>query len=187
GSSVLDQVTKRGNQPVSYLYDSTNTEVVAEVSGASLADVAFTSFERPGATTDGGWTFSSPSIGIFRNFNFRSGKYSIISGGLTKSGLDPTKTYVISYWRTSTSKLSIFNGTSGQPYWRSPVPVNGWYLHIQFVRGISSLVCFHNAGTLDPIYLDDLRLFPVGAEMKTYTYDKGRGITSSSDVDGRLT
>ncbi|MCG7754837.1 hypothetical protein, partial [Flavihumibacter cheonanensis] len=42
GSSVLDQVTKRGNQPVSYLYDSTNTEVVAEVSGASLADVAFT-------------------------------------------------------------------------------------------------------------------------------------------------
>ncbi|MCG7754856.1 RHS repeat domain-containing protein, partial [Flavihumibacter cheonanensis] len=42
-------------------------------------------------------------------------------------------------------------------------------------------------GTLDPIYLDDLRLFPVGAEMKTYTYDKGRGITSSSDVDGRLT
>ncbi|WP_460565768.1 hypothetical protein, partial [Flavihumibacter cheonanensis] len=28
GSSVLDQVTKRGNQPVSYLYDSTNTEVV---------------------------------------------------------------------------------------------------------------------------------------------------------------
>lgn len=182
GSSILNQITKRGNQPVSYIYDWTNTKIVAEVTGASLNDVAFTSFEKAGVSTDGGWSGTISSLSLVTT-DVRTGKYSYkhSSGALIKGGLDISKTYVVSYWRRSSSKITIL-GDINQSYSRSALPVNGWYLHVHLFTGRLSVPV--NFGT---IAIDDLRLFPLGASMKTYTHDSGNNITSTAESDGRLT
>ncbi|KYP15857.1 hypothetical protein [Flavihumibacter sp. CACIAM 22H1] len=180
GSSVVNEVKKRGGYAVSYIYDWSNTRVTAEVSGASLSDVAFTSFEKFGVSTDGGWSGTITPFNVTTS-NVRTGSYcSTGGGGLAKSGLDPTKTYVVSYWRRSANRISI-PGSSGQPYSSSSTPVDGWYFHTQFVNGVSSVVV-----NFSSIPIDDLRLFPVGASIKTYTYGLGNMITSTAETDGRL-
>ncbi|MCL2561446.1 MAG: hypothetical protein FWE10_03880 [Rikenellaceae bacterium] len=73
--------------------------------------------------------------------------------------------YVLTYWRTTNAGLTWIKHTK-------PVTVD---------NGITSSEVISNPY---PGFIDELRLIPVGARIKTYSYIPGVGITSESDHNG---
>ncbi len=169
----LKKVTPVGNMSTSYLWDYENIYPIAEVKNAESDQMAFTSFEADGA---GNWGIQSNT----RNTSYSiTGKqsYDLANGTLTKSGLDPAKTYVLTYWIKTGASLSA-NGTQSTSQGKS---VNDWNFYTKTISGISSLTVSGNG------LVDEIRLFSQGAQMNTYTYEPLIGMTSQCDVNNRIT
>jgi YD repeat-containing protein len=173
--SRIKEAKKTGGMPVSYLWDYNDQYVTAEVKNADSSSIAYTSFEADGT---GGWTVSgsgkvtSPSV---------SGNqyYNLGTGAISKTGLNSAQTYIVSYW-TSNRVSYGFGGTVVQG---KTFSINGlnWTYFEHTITGISTL-------TITGLnYIDELRLYPQGAQMTTYIYSPGVGMTSQCDVDSRFT
>ncbi len=159
----------------SFIWDYHSRYLVAEATNASQSDIAYTSFESDGK---GNWTFSGTP---FRELLAPTGKkaYDISSGYITRS-VNSATTYIISYWRpTSLSALSIAGTISGYPI--SGRTVNGWKYYEHKVSG-QNVATISGSGSID-----ELRLYPVTAQMTTYTYEPLIGMTSQCDASNRIT
>jgi len=66
-------------------------------------------------------------------------------------------------------------------YWSSPDGNNWTYNQGTIVSGSPQTI-----GTTSG-YLDEVRIYPLGAQMKTYTYDPGVGVTSVTDENSNTT
>ncbi|MGN6493885.1 MAG: DUF5977 domain-containing protein [Agriterribacter sp.] len=164
-----------GNKYASKLFDYDNNLVIAEVVNAPNDQVAYTSFEAEGK---GNWTFSgTPDNDVTAITGKKT--YDLSKGGLTKSVTSGT-TYTVSYWRPSSqSSLSIAGTQSGYPV-NSPV-VNGWIFYEHKVTGVSTITL---SGTG---LIDEVKLFPVDAAMRTYTWDPLVGVSSECGIDNQFT
>ncbi|SKD09164.1 hypothetical protein SAMN05660461_5045 [Chitinophaga ginsengisegetis] len=155
-----------------YLWGYDAQYPIAEVKNADLSDVAYTSFE---SAEWGNWTSTSNT---FITNDGLSGKqsYALGSGNISKSGLGSSKKYVVSYWAKSGSIINV-NGTvstaSGATY-------NNWTYYEKIVTGISA-VTISGSGSID-----ELRLYPLEAQMTTTTYEPGVGVTGKLDEKGGL-
>jgi YD repeat-containing protein len=142
-----------------------------EVIGAN-SSVAYTSFET---TVDhGNWTNVVD--------NNRSGSaltgdwaYTITSAPVTGNNLVAAKSYIVSYWKNGaacnvTGSQSVKTGRSYAGY--------TYYEHT--VKGVTSTVV---SGTGK---IDELRLYPAGSQMNTYTYDPVLGMKSQCDANNRI-
>jgi YD repeat-containing protein len=104
--------------------------------------------------------------------------YNLSGNTISKSGLISGNKYVVSYW-TKGSVCSISGGTSTSTAGRV---VNGWtYYEHKVTMTSSSLSIF---GTN---YIDELRLYPQGALMSSYTYKPLVGITTMNDPNSEIT
>lgn len=165
------ELSKENDIRITYIWDYLQSLPIAEVSNASWGSgVAFTSFEADGK---GGWTFSGTPV---TEGTEPAGKksYSISTGNITYSGsMSSGQKYIVSYW--SKGGTALMNGAGGT----SMISKNGWtlYRHL-FTYGGSGGVTISGSG-----YVDELRLYPETAFMKTYTYTPEVGITSVSDVN----
>lgn len=166
--------TKSADMNISYIWDYRHALPIAKVKNAAQADIAYTSFEADGS---GNWSFSgagTPVTGAPTGSNC----YSLAGGSISKSGLTSSTMYVVSYWTQGGSSLSI-SGTSGSPV--QGKTINGWTYYEHKVTGVSSVTV---GGSVN---IDELRLYPATAQMTTYTYLPSIGISSSCDVDNRVT
>lgn len=158
----------------SYIWDYQNTEPISKIVGTTSDQVAYTSFEADGK---GNWTFSgTPSL----DTTAPTGKKAYVLNGsnnVTKSSLNSTTTYIVSYWTKNAAAFSIAGTTSTV----SGVTVNGWKY---FEHKITSQTSVTISGTGS---IDELRLYPATAQMTTYTYDPLKGMTSECDVNNRIT
>ncbi|XZF15432.1 hypothetical protein ACTHGU_04790 [Chitinophagaceae bacterium MMS25-I14] len=143
--------------------------ITAEVSNAIQAQVAYCSFE---ADETGNWHF--PAAGISTAGGVTGNKcYNLASGNVTSSTL-PGGDYLISYWSKSGSALVNGNGpavTGGS--------FNGWTYYEHAV----------SAGTITvsgSALIDELRLYPANAQMKTYTYQPLVGTTAECDAANHI-
>lgn len=171
----LTEQLKANDVKHAYIYDYTRTYPVAELINSDTASAAYTSFESDGT---GGWTFSGTPAA---DYTSPTGKkmYTLNgSNNITRSGLSSGTTYVISYWTKNSSAYTITGTISGYPV--SGRSVSGWKYFEHRVTGITS-VTITGSGTID-----ELRLYPVAAQMITYTYDPMVGLTSQSDINNRI-
>jgi hypothetical protein len=158
----------------SLIWDYRNNYVVAEIKNAGITDVAYTSFEADGS---GNWAIGSSSRDTTAGV---TGKNSYVLGSdISKSGLNSAQTYVVSYWTQNSSAFSITGTISGYPV--KGKTINGWTLYIHRVTGQTSIT-INGTG-----HIDELRLYPLGAQMTSYTFTPLAGMTSQCDVANRVT
>ncbi len=155
----------------SYIWDYNGSLPVASVVNASSMDIAYTSFESNGT---GNWRINDTS----RNYsNSLTGSVSFTFNGtdfISDSSLSTSKQYLVSYWSMNGS-LTVNNNATLTV---GPTK-NGWtYFEHKLNKGIGSVI-ITGSGKI----IDELRLYPVDAQMTTYTYDPLVGVTSSSSVN----
>ena len=180
----ITEMQKSNDIKMSYIWDYQKIYPVAQVANAAIADIAYTSFEADG---NGGWTGIN-TANIFTDSKSVTGKrrYSFPAGStLTKTALTSTNSYVVSYWSSISSPYSV-SGTSlnGTPAYLNSYTLNGqtWYYFEHKITGTTSIT-ITGSGTGS---LDELRLYPLTAQMTTYTYNPLVGITSKSDINSRI-
>jgi YD repeat-containing protein len=95
--------------------------------------------------------------------------------------LNASTNYVISYWSTN-GAYSIPGTAAGYPLTGKTVTIGGtpWTYYEHLVTGRSSVQLNGSGG------IDELRLYPASAQMKTYTYSPLVGMTSQCDVGNRI-
>jgi len=177
----LNVATKANDIPVSYLWDYRHSNPIAEVSNAVQADIAYTSFEADGT---GNWTFSGGSAASANSLTggmcYNLGQPG---GNITKSGLTSSMTYVVSYWISTNSALTITGTLAGYPIKGKSISIGGttWTYFEHKLTGQTSVTI---SGTG---YIDELRLYPSNAQMTTYTYTPLVGVSTKCDADNRAT
>jgi YD repeat-containing protein len=166
-------VQYKANGPkISYIWDYNASLPVAQCTNADVVDIAFTSFE---GNTHGSWNLGS-TAGITSAGITGSKSYSLASGNLVRSGLQSGQQYIVSYW-AKTGTVNVNNATMT----RQGATINGWTYTEKVISGTASVTI---SGTA---VIDELRLYPVGAQMISYTYTPLAGVTSQSDASGRIT
>lgn len=160
----------------SYIWDYKSTMPIAEAINATPANIAYTSFEYDGT---GNWTIASTARDITTAAKTGKASYNLANGNITKSGLTAASSYVVSYWSKSTTPLTITGTISGYPV--NGTTAQGWTYHEHRVTGLTTVTI---SGTGN---IDELRLYPVNAQMTTYTYEPLVGLTSSTDAKNNTT
>lgn len=170
------QVAKASDMNISYLWDYNSLYPIAEVKNADSMSIAYTSFEANGT---GNWSLSG---GTVDNTQGIAGSNSYQNGTISKSGLDPATTYIVSYW-SQNGAYTIPGTISGYPKQGKTVSYHtpAWTLYVHKVTGESTITV--NATG----HIDELRLYPATAQMTTYTYDPLVGMTTSMDAGNRAT
>jgi hypothetical protein len=164
----INEMSKENDMKLSYIWDYNKYYPIAEVKNADSASIAYTSFE---ADSKGGWTFSGS---LNATYSITGSKSYLVSGGnITKSGLTNT-TYIVSYWGRSGS----VNVNSSGPT-KTGKTIGSWTYYEHEVTTTSITISGSN-------YIDELRLYPKGAFMISYTYTPLAGITSQSDPAGHI-
>jgi YD repeat-containing protein len=171
------QVIPHSGVALSYIWDYLNQHPIAKVSGATVDQVAYTSFEADGS---GGWTIPSvgrvPSTAITGSYS-----YSLGNGNITRSGLTSSSTYVVSYWSTNRSPYAVTGSTSVKQGKTITINSGTWTYFEHTVTGVGTVTI---SGSGD---IDELRCYPAMAQMQTYTYTPLVGMTSQCDVANRIT
>ncbi len=175
--NLLEQA-KANDVNHNYIYDYSANYPIAEVANGDSTSIAYTSFEANGK---GGWTLGTGSVDTTKGIT--GTKSFVPTAAITKSGLNSANTYVLSYWTTASSALTVAGTIAGYPIQGKSIPLNGstWTYYEYEITGIST------ASVSGSGNIDELRLYPVNAQMTTYTYVPLVGMSSKCDVDNRVT
>jgi hypothetical protein len=163
--------TQQGNS--AYIWDEYYGDMLAKCENADSVDIAFTSFESPAA---GRWTINAG--GVSTDYTSPTGKkcYSLASGNISITGLSTSKAYTVSYWsKNGAQGVNTTTSTAG-------ITIYGWtyYEHLVSNPG-SGTITVSGSGTID-----EVRLYPKGSLMTTYSYEPLVGLVSQSDVNNRI-
>ena len=171
----ISQYTMLYQPPISIIWDYKYQSPIAQVKGAALTDIAYTSFE---ADSSGNWTIGSTGRDSVTAALTGTKSYALSNGAISKGSLTSTKTYVITYWTKNSSPLTITGTTTGYPI--KGASINGWTFYEHQVTGQTTITL---SGTGN---IDEVRLYPLGAQMTSYTYNPLIGISSTSDTKGGI-
>ncbi|GAA3934307.1 hypothetical protein GCM10022209_30880 [Chitinophaga oryziterrae] len=172
-NQILDIVPSNAG-PVTYLYDYSKLYAVAEVKNATNADIAYSSFE---SDQQGNWIYTGATIADATSPT-GSRCYNTTLGAISRTGLQSTKKYIVSYWTRNTTSFTIAGTISGYPV--KGRSVNGWTFYMHKITGVTSIGI---TGGL----IDELRLFPDNGMMRSYTYSPHKGVTSICDENNAIT
>lgn len=177
---LLRTVTSKDGSPQSYLWDATRTYPVAVATGATEADIAFTSFED-GAK--GSFVYAgTPTLVTAAPFP-PTGKYYLALNGSTSvlsRAVANGAVYTLSYWRNSATAFAITGGTVQST--QTGATINGWTFFEHKILATATTLAINQAGSID-----EVRLYPYGATMKSFTYYKPVGIATQTDERGAIT
>ncbi len=164
------QEIKLRSKTQSIIWDT--DDILATVENAGINDIAATSFET---AATGKWTYSGTPI-VDNTSPTAKKAYVLGNGNITKTSLDNTKTYIVSYW--SKNGAQNVNGTSST-VGRS---MNGWTYYEHTVANPSSgTITVSGTGTID-----ELRLYPKGKLMATFTYEPLIGMTTQCNANNMI-
>jgi len=158
------ELSKESGVHVSYLWNHLHTFPIAEVKNATQDEIAYTSFE---GDDKGRWTFTETNIisgGI-------TGKHSY--NGTMSRVVNPNKSYILTAWSAGT--VSGPDGISGQLL----ATKQGWNLYKWDINNTEGIV-------ITGSQLDEVRLYPVGAQMTTYVYEPFVGLTAVDNANNTI-
>lgn len=186
----LTGVVGEGNRSVVNIYDYNDKYIVAAVINADPAadKPAYTSFESLDLSRSG-WAASGGSN--YYNLNVPSptgnNTYSLLANGansLTASSLNSSKSYILSFW-SSNANFTI--GYTGYSLAKSGPTINNFTYYEYNLPAGGTSVTISNTTTGAAANIDELRLYPSTARMRTVTYDPVIGKTSECDENNRIT
>ncbi|SDX54994.1 hypothetical protein SAMN05444410_11966 [Hydrobacter penzbergensis] len=156
------------------LWDYNNDLIIGEIKSASLSQVAYTSFEADGS---GNWVTNSITIDSISAAV--TGRKSCIlgTGTISKSGLISGNVYIVSYWSNNGPKM-ISGGSGSMTVGRT---YKGWTYYEHLVTASYPTFTVSGSGSID-----ELRLYPQGAQMATYTHTPLIGMTSQCDSGNKI-
>ncbi len=164
---------------VSNIFDYSDKYVVASVVNAHLVNdkPAYSSFETSAL---GGWTLTGSSA-VYVTSSAVTGTRSMSLGAnstLTRT-LNTAKAYILSFWATN-GNTSV---TGGATLVKSAPTYNGFtYYEYSIAQGTGTVTVSGNNSIID-----ELRLYPQTARMRTVTYDPVLGKTAECDENNRIT
>ncbi len=170
----ITQYTPRNATPTTIMWDYLQDLPTAQVKNSIITNTAYTSFEADG---NGGWIYSGASV-FDPTAPTGTSVYSLSAGNITSPVVATSMPYVLSFWNNNTG-TAVVTPYLGSPLTGTPLnTVNGWtYYEYQVPTGTSQVAI---SGTTS---IDELRLYPVAAQMTTYAYDPS-GLRSISDTKG---
>lgn len=181
GSSNLTGLSDEGNHVVTNIYDYSDKYIVASVINADPAadKPAYTGFETQGYF--GGWGIS----GSYSSANYISSSpvtgansFNLNSSVSLSASLNTAKPYKLSFWANSNG----VNVSAGATLNKSAPAINGFtYYEYDIAQGTASVIVSGSA------IIDELRLYPKMARMRTVSYDPLIGKTSECDENNRIT
>jgi len=156
-----------GGKKVARIYDYAAQLMVAEVSGASLSGIAYSSFETD---SKGGWTYPTANVSTAQQKTGKRAYKGSTSSVISKSV--PSGSYVVSFYARTASGSTTIMGQSVNTTWQLyHLPLTGSSISISVPASV---------------FIDELRLHPQGASMQSYTYKPLVGITSAAGADARV-
>jgi len=184
-----------GGTSVSYMWGYNKKKLIAEVKGAPATQVAYTSFEEwfdsdVGEDNNGTHISINNDNQAFYSNDAKTGKRSFLfgPGNYMETNIQlPPATYIVSYWSKG-GKMSFDTYYIPSNTIDGTVDANGWQFH-QVNLQITSpdYLEFYPDQSGSTINVDDIRVYPQGSQMTTYTYDPGAGLTSSTDAKNQIT
>ncbi len=168
----VSEQLKKNDYKTAYLRDVTGNYVIAQAVDAGYDDIAYTSFE-PNAVAN--WTVTSAAR-ISNDGVTGSACYNV-GGGISRAGLSSSKIYIVSYWAKTGSNITVSGASAAT---QGPT-FNGWTYFERKVTGVTAIT-IGGSGSID-----ELRFYPEGANMSSFTVDPLIGVTSECDVNNRIT
>jgi hypothetical protein len=157
---------KENDVKESFVWDHGSSLPIAKAINASSDRIAFTSFESDGL---GGWSKTFFSF-VYSAYSFTGKK--CFNGTLSKTV--PSGNYIITLWVRSNGSASISGAQTALL-----ATVGDWKLYEFKVYNVTSIQISAN-------YIDEVRLYPQGAQMTSYTFLPGVGIATQNDVNNRV-
>lgn len=189
----LWQVTKRGYAASSVLWGYNESVPVAEVRNAELDQIAYTSFEEDDQYQSN-WNIGT---GFTPSAKAKTGNncYNLAVAGVGTAAYIPEGSYVLSFWgdntTASTYNVQLFPapGATGagqqiQLVKQTNAATSGDLVYFEYAvynPYSNATLVLNPANNSTPIYIDELRLYLANAAMKTYTYNKMIGVSSTCD------
>ncbi len=168
----LTQQAKTNDVLKSYIWDYRKTYPIAEITGATSSQVAYTSFESDGK---GRFTFSGiPSVDNTAPTGRKC--YNLTSQSVSGTA-DPSKAYVVSYWRKNSTTPFTVTGSTGTI---QGITRNGW-TYIEHRATGNSTITLSGSG-----YIDEVRMYPATAQISTLTFTPLIGISGTCNENSRL-
>ena len=167
------ELSKENDIRVSYIWDSTFSNPIAQFTNASLSNdsIAYTSFEDG---QKGYWNYSGTPTG---DISAPTGiKVYNLSGGALSRSTTTGRNYVLTFWLKNGSGTPTVGAATG----KAILSKYGWTCY-QY-----DLVETNSVGISGTGIIDEVRLYPQLAQVTSYTYQKGVGITSASGPDNNL-
>lgn len=163
-------ITNKSNSAIT---DYKNQYTIAQVSNATFANIAYTSFEADGS---GNWSIPS----VARNSSDAvTGKisYDLNNGSITNTlSLASNTTYLITCWVKGNDPIYVNGNNLGNAI----ASHNGWSLYQKQITGVTNISISGSA------IIDELRLHPIDANMVTTTYEPMIGVTSTCDQNNTI-
>jgi YD repeat-containing protein len=152
----------------SYIWGCYNSFPVAEVKNAQVEQIAFADFEE--SSNQGGWTY------VISQNQGKSGRFGFSGNSISKT--IPLGNYEIRFWA---KRLNSLNGSvSGSV---SLSVVSDEWQYFSFKTNSTSSISLN----LSNVVLDDVALFPVGAQLTSFCHDPLIGLISLTDPNGMIT
>ncbi len=169
----IQSVSKVDDSKTVYLWDANKQYPIAEVRNADFERVAYTSFEN--GANEGSWMFSGAGSGATPA---RTGEYFYPLSPSTPIARNLAQgKYTLEYYAKAPINVaggSIVDLGSSQP------DINGWRLYRKQItlNSETTVTLSVSSGNVD---LDEVRIYPEGASVTTYTYAPSGNISSSTD------
>lgn len=158
---------KKNNVINTYLWDYKGQYPIAQVVNAPVNKIAYTSFEADGS---GGWQIA-PGSTILTQPGITGKK--IFTGTLEKT-VGAAGNFIVTAWKKNSGSIAV-NSQAGQLV----KSVGGWQLFKWSLTNTSTI-------TVTGSEIDEVRLYPQGAQITTYTYEPMIGMTSQNDINNRI-
>ncbi len=178
----LIKVRDEAGRVMTNIHDYNDKYIVATIINADpdIDPVAYTSFETPNTTgwvINGGPTLSTNAFTGSNSFILNNKIPGVITS--ITSNITINKPYVLSFWASPFSFITV----GGNPPLRKTGPTyNGFTYYEYAVPAGTTAFTLRGSGRID-----ELRLYPEGARMKTVTYDPLIGKTAECDENNRVT
>ena len=157
-----------------FIWDSYNINPIAEVTNSGGGVVAFTSFEN--SSDEGNWVFTLNGV-----TGAKTGEkcHSFTAQTITRGILSTSTTYKVSYW--AKNGVPVVTNVTASNDAANP-DAQGWKYYEKTISGTAAITISAVAGTL----IDELRLYPATAMMKSLTYKPFVGISTVNDANNQI-
>ncbi len=174
-SGIAIENVSKDNIRAANIVDQYKIRSLAQVINSAYDLCAYSGFED---NTNGNWTVSGCTYGI-GNAKTGTRYLNIGTGTISKSGLNPSEKYTVSFWAKTTAGSLTVDGVGTVNLGN----LSDWSLFEYVVTGISG--CSIRLSGSQGVQLDDVRIHPNNARMSTSCYDPLFGPTSQTDANNQ--